>query len=417
MISPSISRQCRSVSLSLSSVIPPPVPRSMSSASRLEREEVVRAGDARVAQGEPGARRSFARHGSASSAAAVARASASDRARDARVRQAPDRGQRVLDVPLEHACARGRRAGGAPTARRRPSGRCPRARRRSRPASCATCASSPSGARARRPRPRRRARSVTATSIRFPSRPERLMRPGVRREHQRVLRGRAAWRRRRRPSRLGTALAISSSVVGAGDAVRPVRPRVQLDRERQPGPLERAQVVGDAVALGLARLLEPGGEQRRLRALGVVGEQVEVAEAAQARTRVVERDLGSLEEDERPVPRIAHAREQRDHGEVADRGASPRRAASAPSVEAVGAAAPRLEQLDAMEPQRLLVRRPRRAGWSTRSHISVQPQRPVAVLARERRAEAPRRPRPARRRTAAPARRGRRRDRPSPTRR
>ena len=120
-------------------------------------------------------------------------------------------------------------------------------------------------------------------------------------------------------------------------------------------------MLDDAIALLLTRLLEPGGEERGLRALGVVGQQVQVAEAAQARTRVVERELGPLCITSGPSQTSRTRAEQRDHREVADRGRRLMRRQRA-DVQAVRAAAPRLEQLDAMEPQGLLVRRLPRAG-------------------------------------------------------
>ena len=216
---------------------------------------------------------------------------------------------------------------------------------------------------------------------------ELVVRPGVRREHQRMLRGRERGdavdaepaRNRARDQLVGGR---------CRDADRPVRPGVQLDRERQPRPLERAQVVGDATALGLAR---PSGSPRRASAAcAPAASSVSRSRSQKLRRRgrgVVERHLG------RPCGARAARRTHRARGRAAGsrraRGPrrSPRRGRASRASRPFARRRRSLEQLHAMQPQRLPRAAPSASSWSTWSHISVQPQRPVAVLARQRRAE------------------------------
>ena len=138
---------------------------------------------------------------------------------------------------------------------------------------------------------------------------ERLVLPGMGGEHERVVLGRERRDARdAEPARHGGGEELRGR--RPGDRRRPVRARVQLDDDRQAGPPERPQVVDVLVDVGVEDLLEAGLDQRGLGGLGVVGQQVEVSEAAQAGRAVVERDLRSLHQQQRAVIGGAHAGEE-----------------------------------------------------------------------------------------------------------
>jgi hypothetical protein len=94
---------------------------------------------------------------------------------------------------------------------------------------------------------------------------------------------------------------------------------VDLDGQRKAGPRERTQMVDTAIAGALPHLAEAGSQERRLGTVGVVDQQIEIAEPAQPRAAVVERHLGALEHDEAAVPGGACARQQRGSGELVQR--------------------------------------------------------------------------------------------------
>jgi hypothetical protein len=148
--------------------------------------------------------------------------------------------------------------------------------------------------------------------------PQRLVRPRMRREQERVV------RRRRREDPVH---ADPRRHRGRDHLVRrrrrgpldPLRAVVHLEQERDSRPDERAQVVDVPVELLLPGLDESRGEELVLEAPCVRDEQVDVAVAAQRRIRVARADLRPLEDHERAVAALADAAEQERDGQRDDR--------------------------------------------------------------------------------------------------
>ena len=147
---------------------------------------------------------------------------------------------------------------------------------------------------------------------------QRLVRPRVGGEQQHVV----FWREHEDPLRPFAARTRSRAEFFHGrrrPPVEPLRCRVDLDSEQQPGWLQWAKVVDVEVEAGVADGLEPCCEQRTLGACRVVDEQVDVPVATQRRIGIEGSHLGALDDHRGAIVRRRHTLEHKRRRDRCDR--------------------------------------------------------------------------------------------------